>query len=82
MIVALQTQNCILSVSTNIFQDKIELLEDTEKPMRLFLKITKMKNVRFLQDEVKVPLSHKELQSLRIEAESARKHLIPIISKI
>lgn len=87
----LQMENCIFSVSNNIFKDKILILENTAdnlmfarsvNPMKLFLRIEKMKNVPFLSDEVEVPLSEKELKSLRTEAESARKHLIPIISKI
>ncbi|MCK4446001.1 MAG: hypothetical protein KAW56_02860 [Candidatus Marinimicrobia bacterium] len=87
----LKKENCMFSLSTNIFQDKVRLLENTadnlmfarhEKPMRLFLRIAKMKGVNFLKDEAEVSLSEKELLNLRTESEKARKYLIPIISKI
>jgi len=88
---SLQKENCILSVSTNVYRDQIRIWENaaenlmfarSQKPMRLFFKIERMKKVPFLRDEVEVPLSEAELRNLRVEAESARKHLIPIISKI
>ena len=83
--------NCIFSVSTNVFTEKIAILEKaadnlmfarSEKPMKLLFKMQRMKNAPFFNDEARVPLSEQELKSLRSEAESARKHLIPIISKI
>lgn len=87
----LQKENCIFSVSTNIFSDEVLVLENSadnlmfaraEKPMKLFFRIDRMKDVSFLPDEVRVPLSEHELRSIRVEAEAARKHLIPIIKRI
>ncbi len=86
-----QGEHCLFTLSNNVFQDKARMLEDmadnlmftrTEKPMRLFLKITRMKDVPFKTEEVEVPLSEKELRNLRAEAEKSRKHLIPIISQV
>jgi KaiC/GvpD/RAD55 family RecA-like ATPase len=87
----LQKINCIFSVSTNVFQDKIKLLEDTadnlmfaraESPIRLYLRISRMKDVSFLNHEVEVFLSETELMNIKTDSEKARKNLIPIISKI
>ena len=87
----LLNNNCIFSVSTNVFKEKVLILENaadnlmfarSEKPMKLLFRIQRMKKAPFLNDEARVPLSEKELAGLRSEAESARKHLIPIISKI
>ena len=88
---SLQNDNCIFSVSTTVYKETILMLENaadnlmfarSEKPMKLFMRIERMKNAAFLKEEVEVPLSEQELQGLRAEAETARKHLIPIISKI
>jgi len=84
-------QNCVFSVSNNVFQEDIKQLENaadnlifahTERPMRLHMRIERMKDVIFNKQEIEVPLSEHELRNLRTEAEQARKHLIPLISKI
>ena len=83
--------NCVFSVSNNVFQEDIKQLENaadnlifarTERPMRLHIRIERMKDVIFDKREIEVPLSEQELRNLRSEAEQARKHLIPLISKI
>ena len=74
-----------------MFQEDIKQLENaadnlifarTERPMRLHIRIERMKDVIFDKQEIEVPLSEQELRNLRSEAEQARKHLIPLISKI
>lgn len=86
-----KTKTYLFTVSTSAFRDKIRILEKaadnlmftrTEKPMRLFLKITRMKGVDFSKKEVEVPLKTKDLRLIKSLAEKSRKNLIPTISKI
>ena len=79
----LQKENCIFSVSTNVFQDKIEQLENTadnlmfarsEKPMRLYLRIAKMKGVSFLK-KAGFKYNQKDLKSRRGRLTLAEKAL-------
>jgi KaiC/GvpD/RAD55 family RecA-like ATPase len=59
------------AVSTSAFTDKIKILEEVadnfmytrvEKPMRLFFKISRMKEVKFSNKEIEVPISKKMLE--------------------
>lgn len=45
-------------------------------------KIVKMLGDSFKKDEVEVPLSEKEMDNIRLEADKARKNLIPTIKEI
>ena len=81
----------LFSVSTSAFREKIRILENAadnlmftrmEKPMRLYLRITKMKEVKFLKEEVRVPLSKQVLQDIKEIAEATRKRMIPTIRRI
>ena len=58
------------------------MMSRMEKPMQLFLKILRMKDVPYVKEEVKVPLSREILKSLREEAEKGKRNLIPGIKKI
>ncbi|MFO7889925.1 MAG: ATPase domain-containing protein [bacterium] len=79
------------AVSTSAFADKIKILEEAadnlmytrvEKPMKLFFKISRMKQVKFSNKEVQVPISKEMLEDIRGVAESTRKKRIPEIRKI
>ena len=79
------------TINSDAFKEKAIGLESVadnlmfsrmEKPMKLFLRIERMKDVKFIKDEVEVPLSHEMLESIREEAEKGKKNLIPAISKI
>jgi hypothetical protein len=80
-----------LSLNSDAFTELVVPLEEAadnlmishmEKPMQLFLKITRMKDVRFNQNNVMVPLSDEILASLRKEAEKGKRKLIPAIKKL
>lgn len=86
-----KTKTYLFTVSTSAYREKIKVLEDaadnlmftrTEKPMRLFLKITRMKDVDFSKEEIEVPLKTEDLRTIKSLAEESRTNLIPIISKI
>jgi KaiC/GvpD/RAD55 family RecA-like ATPase len=79
------------AVSTTALADKIKILEDVadnlmftrmEKPMKLFLKIERMKNVEFVKEEKEVPISEALLKEINEIAEATRKTRIPEIMKI
>jgi KaiC/GvpD/RAD55 family RecA-like ATPase len=79
------------AVSTTALADKIKILEDVadnlmftrmEKPMKLFLKIERMKNVEFIKEEKEVPISEALLKEINEIAEATRKTRIPEIMKI
>jgi hypothetical protein len=53
-----------------------------EKPMKLFLKIERMKNVEFVKEEKEVPISEALLKEINEIAEATRKTRIPEIMKI
>jgi len=81
----------LFTVSTSAYKEKIGTLEEaadnlmftrTEKPMKLFLKITKMKEVNFSKQEIEVPLTTEDLQTIKSLAEESRTNLIPRITKI
>ncbi|MGM0666342.1 MAG: hypothetical protein ACQETA_03385 [Bacteroidota bacterium] len=79
------------AVSTSAFADEIKILEDVadnlmftrmEKPMKLFLKIERMKGVEFSGKEREVPISGEMLSEINGIAELTRKTRIPEIRKI
>ncbi|MBN2738387.1 MAG: hypothetical protein JXR70_15500, partial [Spirochaetales bacterium] len=79
------------AVSTSALANKIKILEEVadnlmftrmEKPMKLFLKIERMKGVEFLREEKEVPISAKLLKEINEIAEATRKTRIPEIMKI
>lgn len=79
------------AVSTSALADKIKILEDAadnlmftrmEKPMRLFLKITRMRGVEFSSEEVEVPIAKELLKEISKIADETRKTRIPEIRKI
>jgi len=79
------------TVSTTAYREKIKVLEDAadnlmftraEKPMKLFLKIVRAKNVNFSEEEIEVPLKMDDIQTIKELSEQSRKDLIPAILKI
>lgn len=79
------------AVSTSTLADEIKVLENAadnlmftrmEKPMKLFLKIERMKDVEFLKNEKEVPISEEMLKEISEIAESTRKTRIPEIKRI
>jgi len=79
------------TINSDAFKEKADALERAsdnlmfsrmEQPMKLYLKISRMKGVRFSEKETQVPLSKDILKSIREEAERGKKNLIPAISKI
>ncbi len=84
-------QNTMFTISNNILEEQIDAWEKAADNvfythgtgiMHLAFRIVKMKNTRFSDEEVQIPLSEDELYSIRTEAERARMNLIPIIRKI
>ncbi len=79
------------AVSTSAFADKIRLMEEAadnlmftriESPMRLFFRISKMKEVKFSDKETEVPISKEMLEEISEIAEASRKRRIPEIKQI
>ncbi len=79
------------AVSTTAFADKIRVLEEAadnlmftriEDPMRLFFRISKMKDVKFSGEETEVPISREMLEEIKKIAEESRKLRIPEIRNI
>ncbi len=79
------------AVSTSALADEIKILEDAadnlmftrmEKPMRLFLKIVRMKEVEFSKKEKKVPIPEEMLEEINKIAEATRKTRITEIRNI
>ena len=86
-----KSRTYIFSVSTNVFADKIKLLEEAadnlmytrmEKPFRLSLEISRMREVRFLREETEVPMAKETLIEIKNIAEATRKRIIPEVAKI
>jgi len=86
-----KSKTYLFSVSTSAFADEIKLWEEAadnlmytrmEKPMRLFLKIIKMKGVKFSREEIQVPISKEMLGKIKETAEATRKRIIPEIMSI
>ncbi len=79
------------AVSTSAMANEIKTLEEVadnlmftrmEKPMKLFLKIERMKGVEFSKEEKGVPISEEMLKEINEIAEVTRKTRIPEIRKI
>ena len=86
-----KTRSYLFTVSTSAFKEKIKVLEEIsdnlifsrmEKPMKLFLKIIRLKSLEFSSEEVLVPFSEDFLEEIKDIAESQRKRIIPVVSKI
>ncbi len=81
----------VFSLSTNAFQEKVIELEKVadnlfytrnEKPMKLFFRIERAKDVPFDSTEVEVPFSSDMLQGLKAETDKYRKKIIPMVSAV
>lgn len=86
-----KTKTYLFTVSTTAHREKIRVLENaadnlmftrTEKPMKLFLKIIRMKDVPFSKNEIEVPLKTEDLRTIKNLAEKSRTNLIPMIARI
>ena len=86
-----KTRTYLFSVSTSAFSEEIKLWEESadnlmftrmEKPMKLFFKIERMKNVRFQSKESFVPIPQKVLLDIKRVAEATRSRIIPELTKI
>lgn len=83
--------NFIFTIANNIFEEQIAVWEKMSDNlffthgtgiMHLGFKILRMSEGRFSKDEIEVPLTEDELRTMRSEADTSRKHLIPMIRKI
>ncbi len=83
--------NTMFTITNNIFEEQAHEWENAADNlflcqgagiMRLTFRILKMKDGEFIKDEMEVPLTEEELYNIRMEAEKARKHFIPMIRKI
>jgi len=82
----------IFSVSTSAKKQEIARLEEAAdnliitrsepKPFRLFLHIVRMKDAKFSDEEIQVPIPPKSLENIKEIAEHSRKRVIPQISQI
>ncbi len=86
-----KTKTYFLTVNTDVFRGMVEELERSvdslmfsrmEKPMRLFLRVERVKGAPFEKKEVEVPLSREILEEIRREAERGKKNLIPAIKRL
>lgn len=81
----------LFAVSTSALPHDIRILEEAadnlmftrmKEPMRLYLKLTRIKDVKFSEEEIEVPISPEMLQEISKIAESTRKTRIPMIKKM
>ena len=86
-----KSRTYILSVSTSAFKKDIEKWEKAadnlmfarmEKPMKLYLRITKIENREISSKEIQVPMNKGMLENIKEVAESTRKREIPKLRKI
>ena len=86
-----KSRTYLFSVSTSAFKDLISaweiaadnlMLTRMERPMKLFFRILRMKDVAFSSEEVRVPISEEMLNEIKMVAEKNRSRMIPIISKV
>ena len=86
-----KTKTYFLTVNTDVFRGMVEELERVsdnlmfsrmEKPMRLFLRVERVKGAPFEGKEIEVPLSREILEEIRKEAERGKKNLIPAIKRL
>jgi len=82
----------VFSVSTTAKKEEIALLEEAadnsimtrseKEPFRLFLRIVRMRDVRFSGEEIQVPIAPKSLANVKEIAEHSRNRVILQISEI
>ncbi|RLF75923.1 hypothetical protein DRN39_06535 [Thermococci archaeon] len=86
-----KSKTYFFTVNSDVFREMIAELEISadnlmfsrmEKPMKLYLRITRMKGAPFRYTETEVPLSSEILESIRKEAEKGKKNLIPLIKRV
>jgi len=86
-----KSRTYIFSVSTSAFVNEITKWEEAadnlmytrmEKPMKLLLRIEKMKGVNYTKDEISVPIPKEVMLEIKATAEITRKRIIPILSNI
>jgi len=86
-----KSRTYVFAVNNSPLANEIKILEDAadnlmftrmEKPMKLFLKIDRMKGVRFSGKEREVPISEEMLREIIEIADITRKLKIPEIKKI
>ena len=81
----------VFSISTSAFAQEVKLWEEAAdnlmytrmgESMKIFLKISKMKGVKFSNREAEVPISKEVLSEVKEIAESTRRRIIPEVAKI
>jgi hypothetical protein len=86
-----RTKTYLFALSTTALREKIRMLERAadnlmftraEKPMKLFLKITDMRNIKFSKKEIELPFEKDDLLMIKDLAENSRVDLISAISRI
>ncbi len=86
-----KTISYLFSVSNNVLTEDIAIWESAadnlmftrmEKPMKLFLRVSRMKNVQFSKEEEEVPITQEMLREIKSVADTTRKRIIPVIKKI
>jgi len=86
-----KTKTYLFTVSTSAYKEEISTLESVadnlmftraEQPMKLFLKVTRVKNTNFSKKEIEVPLKREDLLTIKNLSEDSRKDLIPTIVRI
>ncbi|MCD6468557.1 MAG: hypothetical protein J7L32_04515 [Thermoplasmata archaeon] len=86
-----RSKTFVFSVSTSAFKEDIKIWEESadnlmftrmEKPMKLFFRIERMKDARFSDEEIMVPIPKEILEDIRETAEHTRSRIIPAVSKI
>lgn len=86
-----KSKTYVFAVSTSAFADEIRVLEEAadnlmftrmEKPMKLFIRVDRMKGNKFLKEETEVPISEEMLREIKAIAEITRKTRIPEIRRI
>lgn len=83
--------NYLFTIANNSFEEQVAIWEDMADNlflmhgtgiMHLGFKILHLRNGHFNKNEIEVPLTEDELRTMRSEADTSRKHLIPLIRKI
>ncbi len=63
--------------------DNLMLTRSVQKPVfQLFLRVVRLKDVRFSPEEIKVPITPQTLSEVRAVAEHSRSRVIPLVSKL
>jgi len=86
-----KNETYLFSVSTTAFRDEVRILENAadnlmftkvEKSLKLYFSIIRMKDVKFLSEEVIVPLSKQVWMDIKEVAHATMTKMIPTIRKI